>query len=229
MLLRAGSNPREGTAYPVVMTPAAFQADARKMLALYPPKTDEEARASSYALRRDRTFAAPMRRWGIEQAKVASGHVPFQPRHPFVDGVDDVLNCFGTARVWTDADRKYADAMMGYWLAFARSGDPNAEGLPAWKVYNPNTEQLVLFGQGMKSDVLPNKLQLDFLTNRDQGTSNAAETAGLHCVGTGLYFAHAAYLVRTDELFDRLRARRCRRAVDIADCARRLLRRTPLR
>src|SRR5260221_1994751 len=46
-----GSNADEGTAYPVMMTPAAFEADARQrygaeadaMLALYPTKTDEEA------------------------------------------------------------------------------------------------------------------------------------------------------------------------------------------
>jgi len=196
-----GSNADEGTAYPVVMTPAAFEADARKrygaeadaMLALYPAKTDEEARASSYALMRDRTFAGPMRRWGIEQTKVAPVFMyHFSRVHPFIDGVGfqqqdpgsrmgayhgaemayaygtyDVLNRFGATRAWTDADRKYADAMMGYWLAFARSGDPNAEGLPAWPAYKPDAEQVMLFGQDIKQGVLPNKPQLDFFTNRN--------------------------------------------------------------
>lgn len=196
-----GSNADEGTAYPVVMKPAAFEADARRrygaeadaMLALYPTRTEEEARASSYALMRDRTFAGPMRRWGIAQAKVAPVFMyHFSRVHPFVDGVGfqqqdpgsrmgayhgaemayaygtyDVLNRFGTTRAWTDADRRYSDAMMGYWVAFARTGDPNAEGLPAWPAYKPDTEQVMLFGQEMKPGVLPYRPQLDFFTKRD--------------------------------------------------------------
>jgi para-nitrobenzyl esterase len=196
-----GSNADEGTAYPVVMTPAAFEADARKrygaeadaMLALYPAGTEDEARASSYALMRDRTFAGPMRRWGIEQAKVAPVFMyHFSRVHPFIDGVGfqqqapgsrmgsyhgaemayaygtyEMLNRFGATRAWTDADRKYSDAMMGYWLAFARSGDPNAEGLPAWPAYKPEAELVMLFGQEMKAGMLPNKPQLDFFANRD--------------------------------------------------------------
>jgi para-nitrobenzyl esterase len=196
-----GSNADEGTAYPVVMTPAAFEADARKrygakadaMLVLYPTKTEDEARASSYALMRDRTFAGPIRRWGIEQSKVAPVFMyHFSRVHPFVDGVGfqqqnpgsrmgayhgaemayaygtyDVLNRFGATRAWIDADRRYSDAMMGYWLAFARSGDPNAEGLPPWPAYKPDAEEVMLFGQDMKRGVLPNKPQLDFFTNRD--------------------------------------------------------------
>jgi para-nitrobenzyl esterase len=33
---------------------------------------------------------------------------------------------------WTPADRKLADAMAGYWVNFARKGDPNGPGLPNW-------------------------------------------------------------------------------------------------
>ena len=82
-------------------------------------------------------------------------------------GTCDVLNRFGATRTWTDTDRKYADAMMGYWLAVACSGDPNAEGLPAWPAYKPDAEQVMLFGQDIKQGVLPNKPQLDFFTNRN--------------------------------------------------------------
>lgn len=191
-----GSNADEGTAYPVVMTPAAFEAAARKqygaradaLLELYPARTEDEARAASYALMRDRAFAAPMRRWGIEQSRVAPVFMyHFSRGQPFVDGIGyaqqtlakkmaayhgsetayaygtlDVLNRAGRARAWSDEDRKYSDAMMGYWVTFARSGNPNAEGLPAWPAYKPDTEQVMLFGPRMKSGELPNKKQLDF-------------------------------------------------------------------
>ena len=195
-----GSNADEGTAYPVVMAPAAFEADARKrygadadrLLTLYPYRSDEEARASSYALMRDRTFASTMRRWGTEQARVAPVFMyHFSRLQPFVDGLGysqqtpaskmaayhgaemayaygtlDVLNRFATTRAWTDEDRRYSDAMMGYWVAFAKSGNPNVEGLPAWPGYKPDAEQVMLFAKDMKAGPLPNKPQLDFFRDR---------------------------------------------------------------
>ena len=48
-------------------------------------------------------------------------------------GTLDVLNRFGRTRAWTDEDRRFSDAMMGYWVNFARTGNPNGEGLPAWR------------------------------------------------------------------------------------------------
>lgn len=34
--------------------------------------------------------------------------------------------------VWDDADRRVSEAMAGYWVRFARTGDPNANGRPRW-------------------------------------------------------------------------------------------------
>ena len=45
--------------------------------------------------------------------------------------------------------------MMGYWVTFARNGDPNAEGLPAWPAYKADSEQVMVFGPQMKSGELP--------------------------------------------------------------------------
>ena len=36
-------------------------------------------------------------------------------------------------------------SLKPYWIAFIRSGDPNAEGLPQWRPYNPQTREHVLF------------------------------------------------------------------------------------
>jgi para-nitrobenzyl esterase len=43
------------------------------------------------------------------------------------------------------ADLALADAMSGYWLAFARSGCPAVAGLPAWEAYTPAHQAFMEF------------------------------------------------------------------------------------
>ena len=153
----------------------------------------EEARASSYALDARPHFrgadagarASSSRRSGrlhvsFQLASIrsstglgfpssrtpAAGWAPITARRwPTPTAPYDGLNRFGATRASTDADRKYADAMKGYWLAFARSGDPNAEGLPAWPAYKPTPNSSGGLSRTSSRRVLPNKPQLDFFTN----------------------------------------------------------------
>jgi len=47
---------------------------------------------------------------------------------------------------WTDWDHELADAISQYWANFARTGDPNGEGLPVWPRYETATDQSLEFG-----------------------------------------------------------------------------------
>ena len=37
---------------------------------------------------------------------------------------------------WRDEDRNVSNLVTGYWTSFAKTGDPNAAGLPHWQAYD---------------------------------------------------------------------------------------------
>ncbi|MEA2806098.1 MAG: para-nitrobenzyl esterase, partial [Rhodospirillaceae bacterium] len=47
--------------------------------------------------------------------------------YPYIFGTLDVLS-----RDWTAADRALSVQLQAYWTNFAKSGDPNGNGLPTW-------------------------------------------------------------------------------------------------
>jgi para-nitrobenzyl esterase len=49
---------------------------------------------------------------------------------------------------WTDDDRALSRQMAQYWVNFARTGDPNGEGLPQWPRYNPTEPRLLRLAPG---------------------------------------------------------------------------------
>ena len=45
---------------------------------------------------------------------------------------------------WSTADRKVADEMSNYWVNFARSGNPNGQGMPVWPAFNIDSKVMYL-------------------------------------------------------------------------------------
>ena len=45
--------------------------------------------------------------------------------------------------------------MSRYWTQFAKTGDPNQVGLPAWPVYDPEKEQCLEIGVEVKPRAIP--------------------------------------------------------------------------
>jgi para-nitrobenzyl esterase len=166
-----GSNADEARAMVDVshVTAATFAADLERsvgqlpaaLIAAYPHTTDEEARQAQLGLERDLRFGWDMWAWARLQAETghhAVFYYSFRQQPPFPVGsvyagwgashfaelwyVFDHLN--QSPWQWTAGDRKLAGEISGYWVNFARSGDPNGPGLPAWRAFS-NAENKVQY------------------------------------------------------------------------------------
>jgi para-nitrobenzyl esterase len=166
-----GSNAEEARALTDVshLKAATFDSDIEHsfgqlppaLTGVYPHATDKEAQQARLDFERDLRFGWDMWAWARLQA--GSGKAPvyyysFRQRPPFPAG--SVYEGWGASHFaelwyvfdhldqspwrWTKADRKVAEEMSGYWVNFAKSGNPNGSGLPVWPAFT-NADGTVLY------------------------------------------------------------------------------------
>jgi len=156
---------------------ANFGSAVQQALQLYPARTDAEVAARTAELFGDTQFnygarllaqtlsRREPRTWAYLFAR-RRPHQPDGPHHG--EEVGHVFGNLGADRDGEGArfdatDEAVSRAMMGAWVAFARTGDPNAPGLAAWPPYTQREERLLAFGDTVAVGRTRRIEQLDFL------------------------------------------------------------------
>lgn len=170
---------------------AAFGALPPALLSAYPHATDGEARQARGDFERDLRFGWDMWAWARLQA--GQGRTAFvynfAQRPPFP--ADSVRAGWGASHfaelwymfdhldqepwAWSESDRRLADTMAGYWVNFARTGDPNGPGLPVWPAFTTTDQRVQRLADPIStSDVegLPGLLVFDAVYGQVRGVSH---------------------------------------------------------
>jgi para-nitrobenzyl esterase len=138
-----------------------FGPDALKFLAAYPATNDAEAAQSAGDFAGDKFIAFSTWAWLEAQVKTGKAPVyryffdlpsPGDRNHSVAMGAfhsDDIEYVFGTldsrpGMAIRPEDRALSELMQQYWINFARTGDPNAPGLPKWPNYSPSDDWQVM-------------------------------------------------------------------------------------
>ncbi len=164
---------------------AAFKEQVQKrfgnlsteFLKAYPAETDEQAAQSQIAMGRDEAFGFQDYTWAKMQTQTGKSHAYVYnfnrkvPAHTpetqfgaFHSGeiVYAYNNLHTLNRPWEPIDHKIADMMSSYWANFAKTGNPNGDGLPKWEMYQPVNEQVMIIDKTSGSQPLPTKKQMEF-------------------------------------------------------------------
>ena len=157
---------------------------AQEFLAAFPGGSDEEAvrSADAYTTAGFIAFGA----WSWAEAQASTGKSPvyryrfdrpatpseMHPEGRYAFHSDELEYVFGTLDVrqgatWRPEDRKLSEEMMGYWTNFARTGDPNGDGLPHWPRYDKD-KQLIRLDSRITSGPDNYRPQFEFLLKEEK-------------------------------------------------------------
>ncbi len=182
----------EGATMPHVGSLHAFEAQARadhgeeadRFLALYPAGSDGQARDASRTAFSYRNFYWQNFCWARLQSRTGISPVyfyeftrvpPIPAKADYDENASDKFGAFHGSEIpyifrtfgvrdwpWTEADAVLADTISSYWLNFARTGDPNAAGLPHWPPYEPAAQMTMELGDAVRPVPIRNLARLEF-------------------------------------------------------------------
>lgn len=147
---------------------------ASGFLKLYPVSEDADVPAALKAAGRDRARLS-VDLWAAEQEKASRRIYTYYfdrvipwPAHPefgafHTSEVPYVFQTLGRLdRPWEPVDRNVSDAVSSYWTNFAKTGDPNGGGLPAWPPYRAGSHVTMELGARVGSMPVADGPKLEF-------------------------------------------------------------------
>ena len=165
-----------------------YGAHADAILAAYDGDLGESPSTADKQIQADRTFVWEMRTWartveaaGNDAYLYFFSHAPpafrlYVHDDPELDIPDgprsygayhsgDLVYVFGNVGLvgldWTEWDHELSRVVSQYWANFARTGDPNGDGLPSWPRYEIATDESLEFGSAVKAVAGVRKDKLD--------------------------------------------------------------------
>jgi para-nitrobenzyl esterase len=149
---------------------------ADQVLALFPAGTDDEAARSKSQLQAETAFGWQMWTWArinsatshhktffyFFSSKYGNGHgaeLPFVFQYPF-------------GAPWNDDQREIGRTVAAYWTNFAKTGNPNGGGLPAWPEFNTKTYPVMHIGENFEAETMPD-LSAHFLMDTNMNSKRA--------------------------------------------------------
>lgn len=162
-----GTNADEGALFTPSATASGFEGMVRagygeyagKILAVYPAGSDSQALHSQRDLFRDTAFAWPTWTWARLQSQTGKGKVfvyyfSHRPHYPDAPEFKDwgaahgaeiayVFGNFVETMPAAGTDKAVSEQVSSYWVNFAKTGDPNGAGLPAWPAFTGAAQQVM--------------------------------------------------------------------------------------
>lgn len=148
-----------------------FPAFLVRLTAPKPGGTDQDARSAALAYERDVRFGWSMWTWArLASREQEAGAWFYQFTQPTPYPADSPEANWGAAHgsdmpyvfghldqypwAWTPQDLILSSTMSSYWTNFARSGDPNGQGLPEWPEFSSDKPITMRLGEEMAPTLL---------------------------------------------------------------------------
>lgn len=134
---------------------------AKRVLALYPAKTDAEARKNWADIYSAYFFTYGHAVWERQAAGIPSYEYLFVRKNGSLgdwhsgEQVYFYGNIPEKSGLYNEADRKLSETMQQYFVRFIRTGDPNGEGLPEWPANTGAEGRLLVLDEEIRMETDP--------------------------------------------------------------------------